>query len=193
VAERTEALVTRDEFVKLLDAFGWAALQVGARTGQDPTPQKSALLAAWDAQAAEVEVLKSNSATDLATLGKVRGELVGAQAEVEALRAERDRWERHHESLTIRYHSCDVSRLAAEQEVAALREKVEEARFNSALDKDSIEELAADRGIWLDRAEEAESLLAEAVGALKAVVACYGEVTPEVDTQARSVLAKVRP
>jgi hypothetical protein len=65
------------------------------------------------------------SAPDKAALLAVFDALTAA---LEEAKRERDRWERNHESLTIRYHSCDQSRIAAEAALQSARtEALEEA------------------------------------------------------------------
>jgi chromosome segregation ATPase len=90
-------------------------------------------------------------------------------------------------------------------EVATLRAALEEAkrerddlRTQHALDKDSIEEIAADRGLLFDRAEKAESALSAMTAeirrldsALQELVACLDltsiAMTPDVERSTMAV------
>jgi hypothetical protein len=161
--------VTRDEFVKLVDDVNrpwkaWNAEILAAFYAQ--RDEVAGWRARCDAQAAEVERLTSLITIHKAGEGSAIVALRRAEAEVEALRAERDEWKRQ------RDEACD--------------RRVE----------------------WLDQVEKSESLMAEAVGALKGVewvvdISPPGYWCPECENERANghrpecvlgaVLAKVRP
>jgi chromosome segregation ATPase len=132
---------------------------------------------------AEVERLTSLMTIHRAGEGSAIVALRRAEADVEALRAERDEWKIHHDDARDGWAASAEHLRAAEQEVAALRLLLRQR-------DDGIDRLNA-------RLEAAESLLAEAVGVVEEFVRDVHRYPADdlggLEAKAKALLAKVRP
>ena len=178
--------MNRDEFVELLYHYG-AACEQAQLTGADYKQAEGRVLAAFDAQAAEVEALRAERSSLKGDLGDAQSETRAAEVAADHQRERAKAAERTLEAERGVVIACVARAEKAEAETEALRAERDlmlhkVIACGVAATRPDLSRRAKDYGgKWdspqaesvrkvVERALLAESLLAEAVGALRGLV-----------------------